>query len=172
MMNLNAVPPLSCMLRSPDIQAMPEVVNQHTLNPNAIRHTRSLGDAVGLSRIGIHLVRVEPGHETTQFHFHHCEEEFLYILSGRGIASIGDTEIEVSTGDFMGFTAPSIPHSLRNPFDQDLVYLMGGERKSFDVCDYPRLRKRLVRLEGDRTIVDWENLETIQTLIELPTTEL
>jgi uncharacterized cupin superfamily protein len=150
----------SPLLKASDIEAMPEVVKVHSLNDRALRHTRSLGDAVGMSQIGVHLVRIEPGKETTQFHFHHCEEEFLYILSGRGIADIGDQQIEVSAGDFMGFTAPSLPHALKNPFDEDLVYLMVGDRKEFDLCDYPRIQKRLIRLRGKRQIVDWEEPQT------------
>jgi len=47
-------------------------------------------------------------------------------LSGRGIAEIGDEEVEVGPGDFMGFATPSSAHHLRNRFDVDLVYLMGG----------------------------------------------
>lgn len=140
--------PTPHLLTAEQIAAMPEVAKQHPLNSQAVRHTRSISDALGLTRIGVHLVRVEPGHETTQFHFHHQEEEFIYILAGRGVAEIGDRQIDVGAGDFMAFTAPSLPHALKNPFDQDLVYLMGGERSSFDICDYPRLQQRLYSLNG------------------------
>lgn len=148
------------LLKASDITAMPETVKVHGLNPNAIRHTKSLGDAVGMTQMGVHLVRVEPGTETTQFHFHHQEEEFIYIISGKGIAEIGEEFFVVEAGDFMGFTAPSLPHSMRNPFEVDLVYLMGGERRNFDICDYPRLKRRLFRVNGERKLVDWENLKS------------
>lgn len=148
------------LLKASDIKAMPETVKVHGLNSNAVRHTKSLGDAVGMAQLGIHLVRVEPGQETTQFHFHHQEEEFIYIISGRGIAEIGEEQFEIEAGDFMGFTAPSLPHSIKNPFDIDLVYLMGGERRIFDICDYPRLKKRLFRVNGERKLVDWEHLQS------------
>jgi uncharacterized cupin superfamily protein len=113
-----------------------------------------------MTHLGVHLVRVESGKETTQFHFHHYEEEFIYILSGKGIAEIGEMQIQVEAGDFMGFTAPSLPHTMHNPFDTDLVYLMGGERLAFDVADYPRIKKRNFRIKGDRQVVDWENIGT------------
>lgn len=152
-------PPL---LKAEAIEAMSPVIKVHPLNPNAIRHTKSLSDAVGLSRLGIHLVWVAPGKDTSQFHYHHQEEEFIYILSGRGIAEIGDEEIEVEAGDFLGFTAPSLPHAMRNPFSEELVYLMGGQRCSFDVCDYPKLKKRLFRMDGTRQLVDWDELKPFQ----------
>jgi uncharacterized cupin superfamily protein len=153
--NQDSIPHL---LKASEIGAIPERVYVHSLNPEAVRHEKSLSGAVGLQRIGVHLVRVEPGKETTQYHFHHQEEEFIYILAGRGVAEIGDRQIEVSTGDFMGFTAPSLPHAMKNPFSEDLVYLVGGENRSFDVCDYPRIRKRQYRMGNDRQLIDWDNL--------------
>ncbi|MEO0375004.1 MAG: cupin domain-containing protein [Cyanobacteria bacterium P01_A01_bin.17] len=143
-----------CLLTAQQIEQQPEQSFRHPLNSEALRQTKSLGDAVGLERLGLHQVRVEPGMASTQFHYHHYEEEFLYILSGRGIAEIGDAQYEVGPGDFMGFTAPSLPHSLHNPFAEDLVYLMGGERREYDVCDYPRIKKRQFRSHNQRQLVD------------------
>jgi len=158
MPNQNFIPHL---LKASDIETIPETVKVHSLNPQAVRNIKSLTDAVGMKRIGVHLVRVESGKETTQFHFHHQEEEFIYIISGRGVAEIGDTEFEVEAGDFMGFTAPSLPHSMKNQFPEDLVYLMGGERCSFDICDYPRLKKRMFRVNQERQLVDWEDVKSL-----------
>ncbi len=45
----------------------------------------------------------------------------------------------------MGFPAPDgPPHHLTNPFEQDLVYLMGGERSDFDIGYFPRLARRMI----------------------------
>lgn len=146
--------PIPHLLKAEAIAALPEVVSVHRLNAKAIRHTKSLGDTLGLTRLGLHWVRVKPGDVSTEFHFHHQEEEFLYIVAGRGIAEIGEVTVEVSAGDLMAFTAPSLPHALRNPFSEDLVYLMGGERRDVDICDYPRVRKRQFRLNCDRHVID------------------
>ncbi len=150
------------LVKASKIQELPEQRFQHPLNANAVRRTKSIGDWVGLERLGVHLVRVEPGRDTTQFHYHHQEEEFIYILSGQGIATIGEAEYKVGPGDFMGFTAPSQPHSLSNLLDQDLVYLMGGERRSVDICDYPRLKQRLVRTGEDRQLYHWHDLQQFE----------
>jgi len=131
----------------------------HRLNPKGVRHGISLGDAVGIQNIGIHLVRVAHGDETTEYHTHHCDEEFLYILSGRGIAEIDGKKFEIGPGDFMGFVAQSVPHTMSNPFKDDLVYLMGGTRKPFDVSDYPRVRKRTYKFAGKRHTVDYGDVE-------------
>ncbi|HSM83317.1 MAG TPA: cupin, partial [Nodosilinea sp.] len=56
-------------------------------------------------------------------------------------------------GDFMGFAAGGMAHSLSNPFDDDLVYLVGGLRLEFDICDYPRVNTRLYRRGEQREYV-------------------
>ena len=149
------------LLKASGIADIPETVNVHQFNDKAIRHSKSLGDATGLSNIGIHLVRLQKGCESTQFHRHQCDEEFLYILSGSGIAEIGDNEYPVEAGDFMGFSQDSPAHNMRNPNDEDLVYLMGGDRNDFDICDYPRIKRRMFRVNGVKTYVDLKDLHDV-----------
>lgn len=144
---------------SSDIQALPEEHRAHPLNPAFVRHTRSLGDAAGLTTMGVHLVRLERGDTSSVLHVHHQDEEWVYILSGRGKARIGDDEHDVGPGDFMGFPAGSAPHNLCNPYPEDLVYLVGGNRWPFDVCDYPDIGKRRYRINGKNVYVEAEVLE-------------
>ena len=147
------------LLRAADIQALHEEARPHPLNPKLVRHTRSLGDATGLATIGVHLVRLEQGDTSSVHHYHHQDEEWVYVLSGRAIAEIGDEKYEVGTGDFLGFVAGSLPHSLHNPNAEDFVYLVGGNRWPFDVCDYPRVGKRRYRINGKSVYVDADVLE-------------
>ena len=104
-----------------------------------------LSRALGLKRTAVNIARIPPGKESFVYHSHHHEEEWLYILSGRGVAEIDGEEFEVGPGDFVAFPAPSVPHHLKNPFDQELLYLMGGENREFDIADFPRLGKRIVK---------------------------
>lgn len=147
------------LVRSADRSRLPEESFSHPLNPRSEVHGISLSDVAGLSRVGVHLVRIPPGKESFAYHAHHGEEEFLYILSGRGIAEIGDEEHEVGPGDFMGFPTPSVGHHLKNPFGEDLVYLSGGERRGMEVADFPRLGKRMVRVGGNASLHTIEGAE-------------
>ena len=147
------------LLRRAEIQALPEVRRPHPLDASLVRHTRSLGDAAGLSTIGVHLVRLTRGDTSSVFHFHHQDEEWVYILSGRGIAEIGGEKHEVGPDDFMGFVAGSRPHNLHNPHAEDLVYLVGGNRWPFDICDYPRIGKRRYRINGKNVYIDLDIVE-------------
>ena len=119
---------------------------------------RRLSEAVGLERIHLRLGRVPPGKESFIYHSHQTEEEFVYILSGRGRAEIDDKAFEVGPGDFMGFPAPSVAHHLTNPHEEDLVYLMGGERHSLEIGTFPRLGKRLIFDAGRIFLVDDKDL--------------
>ncbi len=144
-----------------EIDAMAERRHQHQFNSDAIRMTRTLGTLAGLAKIGIHLIRLEPGKDSTQFHHHDSDEEFIYILQGRGIASIGESQFEVTTGDFMGFPTPSPGHALHNDSEADLLYLVGGERNQADVVHYPLIRRSMIKSYGRRSWVDWSDLHDL-----------
>jgi uncharacterized cupin superfamily protein len=112
-------------------------------------HGVQLGRLAGLSRIGVNLARIAPGKESFVYHSHEREEEWLYILSGRGTAEIDGADYEVGPGDFMGFAAPSVAHHLRNSGEEELVYLMGGESLDLEVARFPKLGRVMVRT-GDK----------------------
>lgn len=115
----------------------------HPLNPNAVRNVKSLGDAVGLTQLGVHMVTILPGNDSTEYHRHLYEEEFVYLLSGSGTAEIDGQQIAVAAGDFLGFPRNGVAHGLSNTGTEPLVCLVAGQRLGQDVCDYPHQNKRL-----------------------------
>lgn len=124
----------------------------HPWNPSSEMHGAMLGRANGLERSGINLIVIPAGKEAFVFHAHLHEEEWIYILQGRAVLDAGDAQHELGAGDFVAFPTPSEAHQLRNPFETDLVYLTGGERAPFDVADYPRHGKRMVRV-GEEAVI-------------------
>ena len=144
------------LIRAAATAELPEFAFRHPLNPQSEIHMRSLSAVAGLQRIGLHIGRIPPGRESFVYHFHHYEEEFIYILSGHGVAEIGEETHEVGPGDCMLFTAPSVGHHLRNPFGTELVYLMGGENREFEIGEFPRLKKRAIfdKATGSAYIID------------------
>ncbi len=136
------------LIRATEIAAMAGLDKTHFLNPNARRVNKSLGDATGLTGIGVHLIEVAPGHETTEHHVHHHEDEAVFVLSGTGMARIGETETPIGPGDFLGYRKGGAAHSIRNSGTETLRCLVVGERARHDVGDYPRLGKRLYRAAG------------------------
>ncbi|HUQ04188.1 MAG TPA: cupin domain-containing protein [Kofleriaceae bacterium] len=124
----------------------------HPFNAASSVEGFALSTIAGLTRAALNLMRVPPGKESFAFHRHAAEEEWVYVLSGRGVTEIGDATFEVGPGDFMGFPADGPAHLLKNPYDEDLVYLAGGERKDVEIADFPRNGKRLVRV-GEKIAV-------------------
>ncbi len=141
------------LIRAAELQKHDESFS-HPWNPNSLIRGATLSRLTGLERTGISFARIPPGKESFVYHAHQFEEEWIYILSGRGVAEIDGQEHEVGPGDFMGFPTPSVPHHLKNPFDVELVYLMGGENREFEVAEFPKLGRRMVRSRNDRVVYD------------------
>jgi uncharacterized cupin superfamily protein len=141
------------IVRAADIAAHAQQFS-HPWNPASDMHGTQLARSVGLKRTGVNFMRVPAGKESYVYHSHHYEEEWIYVLSGRAVALIDGTEYEVGAGDFLGFPAPSVAHLMRNPGPEDLVYLVGGESREFDVADFPLIGKRVVRRGKEMDVYD------------------
>ena len=123
---------------------------QQKLNPNSLFRAAALSRLAGMERAHVSLVKLPPGKDSFAYHAHMLEEEWIYVISGRAMAEIDGKQTEVGTGDFMGFATPSVAHLLRNIFDEECVYLMGGEDKPIDVVSYPDLDKRYLLMQTDK----------------------
>lgn len=143
----------SLILRAKEIAESMQTFS-HPWNPNSEILGAYLGRKVGLIRTGVNFAVIHPGKESFVYHSHYCEEEWIYILSGWGIAEIDGEEFEVFPGDFIAFPTPSVAHHLRNAGDEDLVYLVGGENLDVEIADFPRLGKRMVRRGDNIEIFD------------------
>ena len=89
--------------------------------------------------------RVPAGRDAFAYHLHQHDEEWMYVLSGRGVAEMGDTELELGPGDFLGFPPRGAPHNTRALGGEDLVYVQGGDawsRSTIEIVDFPRLGLR------------------------------
>jgi uncharacterized cupin superfamily protein len=135
--------------------SLTEVHVRHPLNPASDVYLKRLAPILGLRRLALYVARVPPGKESFAFHRHERCEEFLFILSGRGRAEIGDEMFDVGPGDIMGFPAPDgPPHHLTNPYTEDIVYLMGGESSGLDVAHFPKTSQKLVFTETNIILID------------------
>lgn len=137
-------PPNLYLLRAADIAVRSQTFS-HPWNSKSEMTGYQMAKSTGLRRTGVNFARMPPGRESFVYHAHWQEEEWIYILGGRGVARIDDVDYEVGPGDFMAFPTPGVAHQLRNPFDQELVYLMGGENRDCDVVDFPDIGKRIFR---------------------------
>ena len=142
-----------------EIEELEGISKTHFLNENAKRINKSLGDLTGLTGFGFHIIEVQPGHESTEFHKHYHEDECVYVLEGTAEAQIGNEIYTVKAGDFMGYRAGGEAHALRNNGNCLLKCIVIGQRLEHDVGDYPKLKKRIFRQKNmPWNLVDIENI--------------
>lgn len=144
------------LLTAEDIEQLEAKEITHFLNSNAIRLNKSLGDAVGMSEMGVHMIYVEPNKDTTEFHKHLYEEECIYIVSGTGKLTIENDHYTVGAGDFVGLPANRVAHGLSNNGTETLVCLVMGQRLKHDIGDYPNKGKRIYRHDNHAEVVEHE----------------
>ncbi len=109
------------LLKASAIAAMEGRRKSHLVNPNAVRSAKFIGDATGLSNLGVHLMTVLPGHESTEYHRHLYEEQCFYILSGNGTAVIDEQHYDIACGDFLGFAPRRAAHTFINTGDEEVL---------------------------------------------------
>ncbi|MCV6595356.1 MAG: cupin domain-containing protein [Silicimonas sp.] len=136
------------LITAEEIAAMEGLAKTHFQNENAQRINKSLGDLTGLTGLGIHIIEVEPGFESTETHVHYFEDEAVFILEGAATAEIGDEDVPVKAGDFIGYRKGGLPHNLRNTGTTTLKVLVIGQRLDQDVADYTRKGRRIYRNKG------------------------
>jgi len=136
------------LLKASAIDALQGTQKTHFLNDNAKRINKSLGDLTGLTGFGFHIIEIEPGHDSTEHHMHHFEDECVYVLSGTATAYINEEPHQIAAGDFIGYRKGGLPHSITNTGSDSFRCIVVGERLNHDVGDYTRLGKRIYRNEG------------------------
>ncbi len=142
------MPEQKYLVTAEEIEAMKGLKKTHFLNEKAQRVNKSLGDLTGLSGFGFHIIEVDPGDETTEYHRHHHEDECIFVLAGEATAVIGTNEHKIKTGDFIGYRKSGMAHTIVNSGAEVLRLIVVGERLAHDVGDYPRKSKRIYRNAG------------------------
>ena len=124
------------------------------------REVRRLGDALGLTRIGVNLVTLLPGKESSMRHWHTHEDEFVLVLQGELSLRTDAGEQQLSAGQCAGFPAGSEDgHQLLNRGSRPAVYLVMSNRHPEDTAHYadpdvdlrwnpPDARGRFTRRDG------------------------
>jgi len=106
------------------------------------REKRALGDALGLTKIGINQTTLPPGKESSMRHWHTHEDEFIYVLSGEVVLRTDIGEQVLKAGMCAGFPASADGktgdgHHLINRGKEAAVYLEISNRDKADGACYP-----------------------------------
>ena len=106
------------------------------------REKRALGDAVGLTKIGINHTTLPPGKESSMRHWHTLEDEFIFVLSGEVVLITDAGEQVLTAGMCAGFPASADGktgdgHHLVNRGTEPATYLEISNRVKGDAAFYP-----------------------------------
>lgn len=102
------------------------------------RSKRRLGDACGLTKMGVNLVTLAPGAQSALRHWHTLEDELVYILSGEVVLATNAGEQTLTAGMYAGFPAGAKDgHHFVNRSDKEVQYLEIGNRIEGDNAFYP-----------------------------------
>lgn len=102
------------------------------------RFRKRLGDAGGLTQFGVNLTRLAPGSGSAQRHWHHKEDEFVFIVSGEAVLIDDAGEHAMRPGDAAAFRAGDPNgHHIVNRSEADVVILEVGSRIEGEAADYP-----------------------------------
>jgi uncharacterized cupin superfamily protein len=102
------------------------------------REKRALGDALGLTKIGVNLTTLMPGKESSMRHFHTHEDEMLFVIEGEVVLRSEEGEQVLAAGTCAGFAAGSRNgHQLVNRGDKPARYLEISNRDRQDGAEYP-----------------------------------
>jgi uncharacterized cupin superfamily protein len=102
------------------------------------REKRALGDALGLTKIGVNLTTLPPGKESAMRHWHTREDELVFILEGEVILRTNEGEQRLVAGMCAAFPAGAQNgHQLVNRSDRPARYLEMSNRDPDDTAEYP-----------------------------------
>lgn len=102
------------------------------------REKRAVGDALGLTRIGVNLTTLLPHKESSMRHFHTQEDEMIYLIEGEVVLRTDEGEQTLTAGMCAGFPAgANNGHQLINRSDRPARYLEISNRDSSDTAEYP-----------------------------------
>ncbi len=90
----------------------------------------SIGRLLGLTRIGIHHVRLLPGRRTSYPHAESAEEEFVFVVQGHPDAWVDGILHPLKPGDSVAFPAGTgICHTFLNNTDEEVRLIVIGEKR-------------------------------------------
>ncbi len=127
-----------------DRSRVPEIIGSKYPSPHdapcAERRVRRLGEAGGLTRLGVSEVVLPPGAWSSQRHWHDEEDEFVWVLDGEVTLVTDAGETVLRAGDCAAFKAGVRDgHCVRNRSAGPARLLAMSNRSDEDHGEYPDL---------------------------------
>jgi uncharacterized cupin superfamily protein len=113
------------------------------------REVRRLGDAFGLTNVGVSLVTIFPGKESSMRHTHTHEDELVYMLEGELVLHTNGGEEPFRPGMVIGFSAgDGNAHHFLNRGERNATFLVISNRHLEDGATYPDIDLAVKKRDG------------------------
>jgi uncharacterized cupin superfamily protein len=117
------------------------------------RVKRRLGAACGLKSLGVNLVTLGPGGQSSVRHWHTLEDEFVYVLEGEVVLVTNEGQQTLRVGMCAGYPAGSKNgHHFINRSQKPAKYLEMGTNVPGDTAFYP---------DDDLALMETENADMV-----------
>lgn len=101
------------------------------------RSSLRLGDAGGLTQFGVNLVTLEPGAISSLRHWHHNEDEFVWVVEGECTLVQDEGETVMRPGDCAAFPAGDANgHHFLNRTDKIAKFMVVGTKAAKETAVY------------------------------------
>ena len=117
------------------------------------RTKRRLAAACGMKNLGVNLVTLGPGGQSSVRHWHTLEDEFVYVLEGEVVLVTNEGEQTLKAGMCAGYPAGSKNgHHFINRSQKPAKYLEMGTNVPGDMAFYPDDDLGLVQTEDGNIV--------------------
>lgn len=120
-------------------------------NETAGYQQQRVGDAAGLTKMGVNRVVLPPRSKTALRHWHEVDDEFVIVISGEVVLREEEGETLLRDGDCAGFKAGvANGHAIENRSDEPAILFEIGTRENSETVHYPDADLRYEKRAGVR----------------------
>ena len=99
---------------------------------------KCLGLEAGSRKLGCSLYELMPGKQSFPYHYHHGNEEAIYMLEGEGVLRLPSGNVPVKAGDYIALPiGEASAHQVLNMSGAPLRYLCVSTMSEPDISVYP-----------------------------------
>ena len=123
-------------------------------NETAGYEQQRVGDAAGLTKMGVNRVVLPPKSKTALRHWHEVDGEFVIVISGEVVLWEEAGETLLRAGDCAGFKAGvANGHAIENRSGEPAILFEIGTRDDVETVQYPDADLRYEKRNGVRCFV-------------------
>ncbi|KEQ17592.1 cupin domain-containing protein [Endozoicomonas numazuensis] len=111
--------------------------------------SKNLGKAAGSRSLGMRMIELSPGKQSSPLLFHTEDEEHIFLVEGEVTLLEGDEQSHLIAGDYVCFLpGEGIGHALLNHSETVCRFLVMSQNSQSDIVVYPEHNRMLVKALG------------------------